>query len=220
MPPITGRFAGWVLLWVGFFFCFNTKSKWPLAAVNFPVIATGRRNIWYLQTAKAREHHSRRPLPSPWHPTVPSPWSVPVFWLLGDLGPGSPSLSPCRAGPAWIRAGRGVSVHPVQGAARVPSQLSVVQTITPLTKGTWAPSVKLLFYNTSFSWRFLTPAISTRLNCSGLFQPTGLPKNVVKLRYFSCLWFLKPISQTVANMLEVQSHPMVRYKLLPFLMKV
>lgn len=40
--------------------------------------------------------------------------------------------------------------------------------------------------------------------------------NVAKLLYFSCWRFLKPVSQTDALKLEVQSHPMARYKLLLF----
>lgn len=163
----------------------------------------------------------------PWHPTLTFLWSVPVLWLPSVLGPGYPSLSPLCAVPAWIRGGRWPSIHPIQGwslgfpgSARDPSHLSVVQTVMPLIKVTWAPSFELRCYDSArlhVLWLKVSH-VGYQHQAQLLWAISGnnSSPNVAKLLYFSCLRFLKPISQTDANMLAVQSHPMARYKLLLF----
>lgn len=109
----------------------------------------------------------------PWHPTLTFLWSVPVLWLPSGLGPGYPSVSLLCAVPAWIRGGRWPSIHPIQrwslgfpGGARDPSHLSVVQTVMPLIKVTWAPSFELQCYD-SARLHVFAEGFSRRLSVSG-----------------------------------------------------
>lgn len=122
----------------------------------------------------------------PWHAPIPFLWDFPpLLSLLSSVGPGSPLFPPCCAGSVrmkWCSQGitpcKGetsgswgcltpqASLHGLDGNASNQGHLGTIfSTIVPDLP--------------CFSWGFLMPVISIRLNCSGQFQPTSLPSMLV-----------------------------------------
>lgn len=136
-------------------------------------------------------------------------WSLPVLWLLSGLEPLSlPVLG-------WLS----VDHHQMRGCS------PIQEWSLRFRVGAWLPwaaslncCVIPLKNFTCFSWRFLTPAISRRLNFSGQFQLMTFPQMWQNYVISSAFSFLGPFH--VLPPVHWKYQPMTSYKLLVFIVKV